>query len=293
MDSPGRDPLRLAKLCGVLPCLALACLLASTPLHAQSDTPDEGPLQPRNDVARAHLLNNDDILRMHNAGLGDDVLVQAVQLQPGHYSISPDDLIALKTAGLSDRVLAAMQAHNAGLGLHTRSEGLQSTANLPPGVDEIGCYYKDKTGLWQPLKTERVIFKSGGAVKSILTHDIINKDLNGHIDGPKSPLVLNTGVQILIYAPAGTAAEEYEFLRFRQHTDNREFRVQTGGIFHSETGGERDEVLFTPVKIGPHLFTFTVPADILKGEYGVLPPGSSNIRGIAGTGKIFTFSIPE
>ncbi|MES2393113.1 MAG: hypothetical protein V4555_15810 [Acidobacteriota bacterium] len=288
MDSPGREPIRLSAFT-----LALACLLAASPLCAQSDTPAEGPLQPRNDVARVHLLNNDDILRMHAAGLGDDVLVQTVQLQPGHYSVAPDDLINLKSAGLSDRVIAAMQAHNAGLGVHTTTTGIESTSALPPGVDEIGCYYKDKTGLWQPLKTERVVFKSGGAAKSLFTNNIIKKDLNGHVDGPKSTLVLNTGTQILIYAPTGTAAEEYQFLRFRQHPDNREFRVETGGVFHSETGGERDEVDFKPSKIAPHLYTFTVPVDIIKGEYGVLPPGSSNIRGIAGTGKIFTFSIIE
>ena len=35
------------------------------------------------------------------------------------------------------------------------------------------------------------------------------------------------------------------------------------------------------------------PKDIIKGEYGVLPPGSANQRGLADTGKIFTFSIPE
>jgi hypothetical protein len=36
-----------------------------------------------------------------------------------------------------------------------------------------------------------------------------------------------------------------------------------------------------------------VPNDIEKGEYGILPPGSANQQGIAGTGKIFTFSIIE
>ena len=38
---------------------------------------------------------------------------------------------------------------------------------------------------------------------------------------------------------------------------------------------------------------YTIPVDIEKGEYGVLPPGSANVQGIAGTGKIFTFSIRE
>ena len=82
-------------------------------------------------------------------------------------------------------------------------------------------------------------------------------------------------------------------MRFREHSSSREFRVMTGGVFHSETGSDRDEIEFHPHKIAPQMYTFTVPVDIEKGEYGVLPPGSSNPQGLAGTGKIFTFSIRE
>ena len=62
---------------------------------------------------------------------------------------------------------------------------------------------------------------------------------------------------------------------------------------HDRFGRRIDEVEFHPTKIGPQMYTFTVPIDIIKGEYGVLPPGSDNHQGIIGGGKIFTFSIPE
>jgi len=285
--------------------LATLCLAAgSRHLIAQSDatteTTNDGPLQPNPDVARVHLIDNDTILRMHKAGLGDDVLIQTIQLQPGHYDVTPDDLIALKQAGLSDAVIAVMQTHGTGLAVrgtpqlgHVARPEFVGPTPIALGIDEIGAYYKSKTGEWIELRTERVVFKSGGAAKNILTHGIISKDMNGHLDGPQSDLILPTGVEILIYAPTGTDAEEYDFLRFEQHKDNREFRTLTGGVFHSESGATRDEIQFHPKKIGPQMYTFTVPIDIEKGEYGVLPPGSANIQGIAGTGKIFTFSIRE
>ena len=285
--------------------LATLCLAAgSRHLIAQSDTTTEttndGPLQPNPDVARVHLIDNDTILRMHKAGLGDDVLIQTIQLQPGHYDFTPYDLIALKQAGLSDAVIAVMQTHGTGLAVrgtpqlgHVARPEFVGPTPIALGIDEIGAYYKSKTGEWIELRTERVVFKSGGAAKNILTHGIISKDMNGHLDGPQSDLILPTGVEILIYAPTGTDAEEYDFLRFEQHKDNREFRTLTGGVFHSESGATRDEIQFHPKKIGPQMYTFTVPIDIEKGEYGVLPPGSANIQGIAGTGKIFTFSIRE
>ena len=64
-------------------------------------------------------------------------------------------------------------------------------------------------------------------------------------------------------------------------------------VFPCPFCGPRDEIEFHPHKIAPQMYVFTVPVDIEKGEYGVLPPGSSNTPGIANAGKIFTFSIRE
>ena len=259
---------------------------------AQSANPTTARFRPSSDVTKPHLIDNDAIIKMSKAGLDDAVIIQTIQTQPGHYDTSPDTLIALKNAGVSQQVIAAMQARSAGLVFHA-SEKI-NPAPLSAGVDEIGVYYQDKkTGEWLPLKTERVQFKSGGWAKSTFTHNIVKQDMNGIIDDAKSPLALPTGVNILIYAPAGTQAEEYDFLRFREHSNNREFRVKTGGVFHSEIGSQRDEIEFHPHKIAPQMYMFTVPVDIEKGEYGVLPPGSSNVPGISNAGKIFTFSIRE
>jgi hypothetical protein len=272
--------------------LYVVLFVASASALGQNATSDDGPLQPATDVSKAHLIDNDAIMKMSKAGLDDAVIIQTIQTQPGHYDTSPDTLIALKNAGVSQQVIAAMQARSAGLAFHA-SEKI-SPAPLSAGVDEIGVYYQDKkTGEWLPLKTERVQFKSGGWAKSTFTHDIIKQDMNGIVDDAKSPLALPTGVNILIYAPVGTQAEEYDFLRFREHSNNREFRVKTGGVFHSESGSQRDEIEFHPHKIAPQMYMFTVPVDIEKGEYGVLPPGSSNVPGISNAGKIFTFSIRE
>ena len=290
-------------------CIALLCLAAAAvPLVAQDTDPSAGPTQPPADVTRLHLIDDDTILRMSKAGLGDDVLVQTIQLQPGHYDTSPDELITLKQAGLSDRVIAAMQAHGTGLILRNTPRlhrvdprnAAQDPATIPVtptplalGVDEIGVYYKSKTGEYIELHTERVVFKSAGAVKNILSDGLLKKDMNGHLDGPQSDLILPTGVEILIYAPPGTDANEYDLLRFELHKDSREFRTLTAGVFNSKSGAARDEIEFRPKKLAAQLYTFTIPADIEKGEYGVLPPGAANIQGIAGTGKIFTFSIRE
>jgi hypothetical protein len=281
-----RPPGTLAILVG------LFLLLGACNTVAQNASPDDGPLQPSSDVSKPHFIDNGTILRMSKAGLDDTVIIQTIQTQPGRYDTNPDDLISLKKAGVSEQVIAAMQARSAGLAFHANAK--VNPAPLAAGVDEIGVYYQDtKTGEWLPLKTERVQFKSGGWAKSTFTHDIVKQDLNGFLDGTQSPLSLPTGVNILIYAPAGTQAEEYDLVRFREKSKGREFRVKTGGVFHSETGSQRDEIEFTPHKIAGQMYEFTIPVDIEKGEYGVLPPGSSNVPGISNAGKMFTFSIRE
>jgi hypothetical protein len=59
-------------------------------------------------------LNNAAVLKMHAAGLGDDLLTQTINSNPGTYATGVDDLIALKTAGISDKVIGAMIAKNSG-----------------------------------------------------------------------------------------------------------------------------------------------------------------------------------
>lgn len=265
--------------------------MATSSARAQAAGTEDGPTQPTGDLPRAHFIDNDTIIKMAKAGLDDTVIIQTIQTQPGRFDTTPDDLISLKNAGVSQNVIAAMQARSAGLAFHADKK--IDPAPLSAGIDEIGVYYKDKNAQWRPLKTERVQFKSGGWLKSTATYNIVKEDQNGFIDEPKSTLVVPTGTDILIYAPSGTQGEEYDFIRFREKAHSREFRVKTGGVFHSETGSMRDEIEFHPHKIAPQMYVFTVPPNIEKGEYGVLPPGSSNTPGLSNAGKIFTFSIRE
>jgi hypothetical protein len=233
----------------------------------------------------AATMNNDSVIRMAKAGLGDDLILQTINTQPGKYQTDSDSLVALKQAGVSDRVIAAMM---------NKSRRQLTPAPENPivisDVNEIGVYYKDRTGKWIAIEPEIVHIKSGGFVKSTVTHGIIKEDKNGHLNGRESALLLPRPIQFLIYAPDGVSASEYDLLRFRINSDNREFRVLTGGVFHSTGGADRDEVPFKPVKTAPHTYEFTVDQKTPGGEYGILPPGTGNVTN---GGKIYTFAISE
>lgn len=272
--------------------LALASLsgplAAQQPPVAEPPTVIEGPQTPGTPPTRhtePSLMSNDTVLRMHQAGLADDLILQTIATQPGKYDTTPDALIALKQAGLSDPVLAAMSNKARRQLTGTPAPEIQ----LSP-VNEIGVYFKDKNGQWQPMESEAVHVKSGGFVKSTLTHNIIKEDRNGVVSGREASLLLPRPIQFLIYTPDGVTASEYELVRFRLNSKDREFRVLTGGVIHSTGGAQRDDVPITLAKVGPRAWTFTLPQNTPGAEYGILPPGTGNVTN---GGKIYTFAISE
>ncbi len=256
---------------------------------AEPPTVLEGPQTPGAVPARRSaepsLMSNDTVLRMHQAGLADDLILQTIATQPGRYDTTPDALISLKQAGLSDPVLAAMS-----------NKARRQITGTPPAevqvspVNEIGVYFKDKNGQWQPMESEAVHVKSGGFVKSTLTRNIIKEDRNGVVSGREASLLLPRPIEFLIYTPEGVTASEYELVRFRLNSKDREFRVLTGGVIHSTGGAQRDDVPIKLTKVGPRAWSFRLAADTPGAEYGILPPGTGNVTN---GGKIYTFAISE
>ncbi|WP_260706084.1 hypothetical protein [Edaphobacter flagellatus] len=270
-------------------------LLAAAPLHAQTaETPqaDANPTTPA--PPQQKTLTNDSIIRMVNANLSDDLVIQAINSQPGKYTTDGDSLTDLKDAGVSERVVAAMINKNrkrlTPAGEVQTNTAIQAPSVVIPEVNEIGVYYKDRQGQWQPLPVEVVHSKSSGWLKSTVTNGIIKTDMNGQVNGRESRLPLQAPIEILIYTPEGVAAPEYTFLRFHIHSNSRDFRTMTGGVFHSTGGAGHDEIQFNAERIAPRTYTFTIDRSVGGGEFGILPPGTGNVTN---GGKIYTFAVTE
>jgi hypothetical protein len=250
----------------------------------------QGNAPPTSDPA-PQSLNNAAVVKMSRAGLGDEIILQTVRSNPGRYALAPDDLVLLKDAGVSQAVIAAMLAKGSGLQAHAAPV---EVTPLSPNTDDPGVYFKNRQGQWEPVGPELVHYRDGGALKSVLTRDIVKKDQNGVVERPRSPLKLAPGTEMMILAPnTSVDGVEYVILRFHAKSDRREFRVKTGNVFHSETGSDRDALDIPVHRVASRLFAFTVPQDLQKGEYGVLAPGGASTPGIAHAGKIYTFSITE
>jgi len=237
-------------------------------------------------------LNNDAVIKLVKAGLSEDMIVSTVNSSPGTYDTSADGLIALKTAGVTDKVVGAMIARASGIAPAPVAVASTGSA-LPAGIDEVGVYYKDKTGAWQSLMPEIVNFKTGGAMKKFMTNGIVKGDVNGHVNGKHGKTTITFPASFAVYVPEGTAITEYQLLRLRESGDAREFRAVTGGVIHESGGSSRDVVEFQSQKLAPRVYQVTLEATAGKGEYGFLPPGNFSAKNMGSTGKIYAVSVPE
>ncbi len=245
-------------------------------------------------IVAQQVLNNDAVVKLVKAGLSDDLIVSTISNSPGTYDTSANGLIALKTAGASDKVVSAIVLKASGAApAAAASAPAASASGLPPGIDEVGIYIKDKSGAWVSLMPEIVNFKTGGFMKSVMTDGLVKGDMNGHMTGPHAKTSVTLPVVFAVYVPEGTAVTEYQLLRFRTHPDGREFRSMTGGIIHSSGGATRDALEFQPQKIAPRVYQITLDVSAGKGEYGILPPGSYSSSNMASGGKMYSVSVIE
>jgi hypothetical protein len=59
---------------------------------------------------RAGVLTNMDVLALHQAGFGQEVILAKISASPTAFDVDAMDLVALKKAGLSERIITAMVA---------------------------------------------------------------------------------------------------------------------------------------------------------------------------------------
>jgi hypothetical protein len=245
-------------------------------------------------------LNNDAVVKMVKAGLGENLVISMIQNQPGNYTLTPDALVKLKQEGLSDKVLGAMIARGAASPAPATAPAAASPVaapaagatdnDIPQGID-IGVYLK-KSGKWEEMLPEVVNWKTGGVVKHVASVGVVKGDVNGHLQGAHSKNSAVSPLEVLIYAQEGVAITEYQLLQLRDAKGDREFRTVTGGVFHESGGATRDLLPFEGKKVANRMYKVQLPK-LGAGEYGFLPPEAVTLSKGASIGKMYTFRLVE
>lgn len=254
-------------------------------------------------TAQQQAMNNTSVIKLVKAGLADDLIVSTINATPGAYDTSANGLIALKQAGATDKVVAAIVLKRAGAApvpsapVPSAPPAPASTADapaLPPAVNNVGFYYRDAAGSWQPVSAELVNFAAGGVMKHMASVGLIKEDLNGLIAGNRSHLLLKTPATLIVLLPQGRSPEEYELLRLHVSENTRQFQSVAGGVAHATPGALRDDVEFTSRRIAPNTYQILLNPTIGEGEYGFLEPQEAySPKNPPTNAKIFTFAIFE
>jgi hypothetical protein len=267
-------------------------------------TPENPPTLSSNPQA---ALDNQAIAKLVKAGLGEDVIIVMINSQPGKYAVAADDVLSLKEQRVPDKVILAMlakgspapspapsllSAQPAHIDAPTVSAG-PATQARDRGALEIGVYFRQHDGVLAELKPEVVNWQTGGVLKHLGTIGFVKGDVNGRINRAHSPNELTMPAELVVYVPDGVAITEYQLINLHEHSEAREFRTVTGGVFHVSGGSTRDEIDFEGRKTAPR--TYSIALDKVKaGEYGLLPPGLESASESSSTlGKMYTFRIGQ
>lgn len=253
----------------------------------------------------------EDIIKLAKAGLSEDIILEQIRKRGQPYDLSTDQILALKAANVSDRIVAFMLDPSNREPAAAPAASPVATAAPPsalpvaspltsapavrasspprqsPPPDEVGVYAK-KNGEWIPVRSEMVNWKTAGALKTIATVGIMRESVNGLVAGVRSKTALNGPVQLVIVPPEGVELSEYQLVRLRVEKDCREFRTVTGGLLHSYSDASHDRLPLEGKKLAGRQYAVDFPEGAGPGEYGLLPPGSTN-----GTGKIYSFRVVE
>lgn len=238
-------------------------------------------------------LNNDAIVKLVKAGLSDELVINTINASPAAYDTSTNGLIALKKAKVSDKVVAAMLLKASGAAPVAAVPSAVQSNGLPPGIEDVGVYFKNSTGAWVAMLPEIVVFESSGKLKNIASAGIVKGNLNGRIAGSRSRQNATFPVTFAVYLPEGAAITEYQLLRLHSNGGVREFLSASGGVLHTEAGATKDEVEFQPQKLASRLYQITLQPGAGRGEYGVLAPGATTSSNKETSGKIYTVSVAD
>ncbi len=151
-------------------------------------------------------------------------------------------------------------------------------------------YQKDRTGNWEEIEALVFNTKIGGVMKTLVSFGIIKPDMNANVWQSSSLHSASYQEEFVVVVPDGVSIGEYQMIHFHEHKNDREFRMQTGGIFHYSSGSHRDNQEFTSKKIAPHTYSVTFQNYQGGGQFGFLPPPSFNPTSYA-FGRIYCFEM--
>lgn len=267
----------------------------------------------------AETLNNQAVVALTSAGLGDEAIIAKIRASTANYDLSTDQIIALKKQGVSSAVIAAMlTAANPTAAASTAAAPVYSLDSPDPAVPHPSGVYLLADG---PAPAMRRIdatvsnqAKTGGIIGYALTGGIASASIKASIPGESARTGTSSSTPVFYFffdeaSPASarqttwsagenaavSSPNEFTLVKLNEKNGHREARVGSMNIGGAKTGVmDKDQIAFDYTMVRPGVFKASPRAALSRGEYGFMFAISGGGRGLAGgamTARIFDFSV--
>ncbi|MDE1915741.1 MAG: hypothetical protein KGJ57_02520 [Sphingomonadales bacterium] len=239
-------------------------------------------------AALAQPFDNQAVIALHAAGLGDDTILAKIASLPCNYDTSTGQLIALKHSGLSDTVIAHMVRRCTGA---EKAQGLDEAGLDPASMHKPGIYLAQGAQAGPPLKPLRPTISS--AIKVVGNGSILFPRLAkvvvplGHAqaisqgDHPVFWFYFNKADKRVneFGGPVTQAAQspsEYSLVHLRVDGDVRQFVIGRVQPYVGVTGVDpKYAVAFDVNEVSDGIFRVEMVRGLEPGEYAFVLPGTS------------------
>ena len=248
--------------------------------------------------ALAETLNNDSVLTLLGAGLGDDVVIAKIKTSSSVFDLSTDKVIALKNKGVSGPVLAAMISASA-----APVQTAMSVDALDPMVPHpSGIYMVGPSKMMRIESTTTRQARTSGMLGYMLTSGLSGMRVKAAVNGPRAQLTTTETSPVFYFyfdqaaqglgaaGGAVTSPNEFSLTRFETKADKREAVVGSVGLGGAKSGlRDKDQRGFVASQIAPGVYKVTTTQPLLPGEYGFISGGVGS--GANATFRVFDFSV--
>jgi hypothetical protein len=257
---------------GVLLAVAAACL--SVPVAAET-------------------LNNDSVLALLAAGLGDEVVIAKIKTSPSSFELTTDQVIALKQKGISGPVLAAMISASAA----PTAMAMSVDSPDPMVPHPSGMYLAGAEKMTRIESTTTRQARTSGMFGYLLTSGLSGMRVKAAINGPKARVATSETLPVFFFyfdqaaqglgatGGAVTSPNEFSLTRFETKPDKREAVVGSVSIGGAKSGlRDKDQREFRAEQIAPGVYKVVPTVALVPGEYGF-------VSGVVGSGANATFRV--
>lgn len=233
--------------------------------------------------AKAETFNNDSIIALSNAGVGDSVLLAKIDTLPCSYDVSTEQIIRLKSSGVSNAVITAMVGRCTGA---SRAQGTDDGAADPLVKRTPGIYIQLSEAGVLRLRAVRPTNVGGARVEgngSIL----FPYTAKVSVAQPSAQTVAQTGQPVFYFyfesadgktgdfgtsvSSAAQSPSEFNLVRFKQRGGLRELVIGKAGPFNATVGVDpKNTIPFAVREMGDGIFKVEMSSQLQAGQYAFL-----------------------